>query len=170
MKNIKKIILYITLSFLVYSQTFAENKIAYLDIDFILSNTNIGKSVFQKLKLIEEDKSKKFKSKELKLKEEENKILASKTIITEDQLKINISDFQKKLKNYQKTKVDEINKLKKKRNDEIINLINLINPIIEDYASENSISILIDKKNIYLADKNLDITNNLIELIDKKIK
>ena len=114
MKNIKKIILYITLSFLVYSQSFAENKIAYLDIDFILSNTNIGKSVFQKLKAIEEDKSKKFKSEELKLKEEENKILASKTIITEDQLKINISDFQKKLKNYQKTKVDEINKLKKK--------------------------------------------------------
>ena len=170
MKNIKKIILYITLSFLVYSQSFAENKIAYLDIDFILSNTNIGKSVFQKLKAIEKDKSKKFKSEELKLKEEENKILASKTIITEDQLKINISDFQKKLKNYQKTKVDDINKLKKKRNDEIINLINLINPIIEDYASENSISILIDKKNIYLADKNLDITNNLIELIDKKIK
>ncbi len=135
-----------------------------------MTNINVGKTLFQNLKNNEEDKNKKFKSEELKLKEEENKILASKSIITDDQLKKNISDFQKKLKNYKKIKSEEINKLKKERNDEIINLLNLINPIIEDYASQNSISIIIDKKNIYLANKKFDITNNLIEIINKKIK
>lgn len=166
----KKIILIILVYFFFSIKAFAENKIAYLDIDYILSNTNVGKTLFQKLKNNEEDKNKKFKSEELKLKEEENKILASKSIITDEQLKKNISDFQKKLKNYKKIKLEEINKLKKERNDEIINLLNLINPIIEDYASQNSISIIIDKKNIYLANKNFDITNNLIEIINKKIK
>lgn len=166
----KKIILIILIYFFFSIKAFAENKIAYLDIDYILSNTNVGKTLFQKLKNNEEDKNKKFKSEELKLKEEENKILASKSIITDEQLKKNISDFQKKLKNYKKIKLEEINKLKKERNDEIINLLNLINPIIEDYASQNSISIIIDKKNIYLANKNFDITNNLIEIINKKIK
>ena len=166
----KKIILIILIYFFFSIKAFAENKIAYLDIDYILSNTNVGKTLFQKLKNNEEDKNKKFKSEELKLKEEENKILASKSIITDEQLKKNISDFQKKLKNYKKIKLEEINKLKKERNDEIINLLNLINPIIEYYASQNSISIIIDKKNIYLANKNFDITNNLIEIINKKIK
>ena len=166
----KKIILIILIYFFFSIKVFAENKIAYLDIDYILTNINVGKTLFQNLKNNEEDKNKKFKSEELKLKEEENKILASKSIITDDQLKKNISDFQKKLKNYKKIKLEEINKLKKERNDEIINLLNLINPIIEDYASQNSISIIIDKKNIYLANKNFDITNNLIEIINKKIK
>jgi Skp family chaperone for outer membrane proteins len=36
--------------------------------------------------------------------------------------------------------------------------------------SDNSIYMLIDKKNVFIANKEYDITNNLIELIDNKIK
>ena len=147
-----------------------DNKIAYFDIDFILSNTNVGKNVLQKLQSNESKKNQEFKAKEQILKEEENKILASSNIINEDQLKINISEFQKKLQNYKKLKSDQIAKLKKKRNDEIINILNLVNPIIEDYMEKNSISIIIDKKNIYIANKNYDITDNLIEIINERIK
>ena len=35
---------------------------------------------------------------------------------------------------------------------------------------ENSIYMLIDKKNVFIASKDYDITNNLIELIDNQIK
>ena len=36
--------------------------------------------------------------------------------------------------------------------------------------SDNSIYMVIDKKNIFIASKDYDITNNLIELIDNQIK
>ena len=36
--------------------------------------------------------------------------------------------------------------------------------------TDNSISIVIDKKNIYIADKNFDITEDVINIINKKIK
>ena len=153
----------------IFSSVFAENKIAYLDLDFILSNTNIGKITLEKLETIEKKKNSELKLKEKNLKEEENKILASKTIITEEQLKKNISDFQKKIQVYSKDKAEQIKILKKNRNTEIINLLNLINPIIKTYMNDNSISIVIDKKNIYIGNTNYDITNNLIELINKKL-
>ena len=60
--------------------------------------------------------------------------------------------------------------LKIKRNRNIINFLNLINPIIEKYMSDNSIYMLIDKKNVFIASKDYDITNNLIELINNQIK
>ena len=82
----------------------------------------------------------------------------------------NISEFQVKLKKYKNLKLDEIDLLKKKRNEEILNLIKSINPLIEKYMTENSISILIDKKNIFIADKNYDITKNLIDLINTNLK
>ncbi len=151
------------------SSVFAENKIAYLDLDFILSNTNIGKITLEKLEIIEKKKNTELKNQEKKLKEEENKILASRAIITEEQLKKNISEFQKKLQNYSKDKSEQIKKLKKNRNTEIINLLNLINPIIKTYMEDNSISIIIDKKNIYIGNTAYDITNNLIEIINKKL-
>jgi Skp family chaperone for outer membrane proteins len=48
--------------------------------------------------------------------------------------------------------------------------MNLINPIIEKYMSDNSIYMVIDKKNVFIASKDYDITDNLIELIDNQIK
>jgi Skp family chaperone for outer membrane proteins len=51
-----------------------------------------------------------------------------------------------------------------------MNHLKSINPLIEKYMKENSISILIDKKNIFIADKNYDITKNLIDLINNNLK
>ena len=36
--------------------------------------------------------------------------------------------------------------------------------------TDNSIYMIIDKKNVFIASKEYDITNNLIELIDNQIK
>ena len=36
--------------------------------------------------------------------------------------------------------------------------------------TDNSIYMIIDKKNVFIASKNYDITKNLIELIDDQIK
>ena len=48
--------------------------------------------------------------------------------------------------------------------------MNLINPIIEKYMNDQSIDILLDKKNIFIAKSNHDITQNIIDIIDKEIK
>ena len=170
MLKIKKIIFIIILFTGISTNIYAENKIAYLDLDFILSNTNVGKSLFEKIQKFESDKIKELNDKEQILKDEENKILASKNIISKEELNKNISEFQIKLKNYKNLRLNEINLLKKKRNEDMLNLLKSINPLIEKYMNENSISILIDKKNIFIADKNFDITKNLIELIDSNLK
>ena len=50
------------------SSVFAENKIAYLDLDFILLNANIGKITLEKLEMIEKKKNTELKNQEKKLK------------------------------------------------------------------------------------------------------
>jgi len=141
-----------------------------MDIDYVLSNSNIGKQVLEKLSINESKKNKEFEVKEIKLKEEEKKILAAKNIISEKQLNLNIKDFQKTLKDYRNFKNKEFDKLKKNRKEEILKVLDIINPIIQEYIKNNSISIVLDKKNIYIADTNYDISNILIELINNKIK
>jgi len=166
---IYKKILFLILLILPFN-VYGESKIAYVDIDFVLSNINAGKIVFEKLENNEKLKRETFNDKEKKLKDEENKILASRNIISQEQLDINIKEFQNKLKDYRNYKSEELKKLNKIRNEEIVKLLNLINPLIQDYMKSNSINFLMDKKNIYIADKNYDITNKLIEIINKKIK
>jgi len=166
---IYKKILFLILLILPFN-VYGENKIAYVDIDFVLTNINAGKIVFEKLENNEKLKREVFNDKEKKLKDEENKILASRNIISQEQLDINIKEFQNKLKDYRNYKSEELKKLNKIKNDEIVKLLNLINPLIQEYMKSNSINFLMDKKNIYIADKNYDLTNKLIEIINKKIK
>ena len=169
MKKFLKIILLFSISFFTNNASNAESKIMYIDLDYVLSNSNPGKKLFEDLKNRENLKITELKEKEKELKNEENKILGSKNLISEDQLNINIENFQKKLNDYKNYNKSEIDKLQEKRNKEVKNLLNKINSIIEIYMDENSISMLLDKKNIYIAHKKYDISDILIELINNKI-
>lgn len=126
--------------------------------------------MFEKLKKQEDKKVAELKLKEENLKTEENKILSSKNIISREQYNLNVDEFKKKIQNYKIQKSDEIDKLKKIRNDEVLNFLKIINPLIEQYMKDNSINIIFDKKNIFIANVDHDITNDLILVINKKLE
>ena len=148
----------------------AEDRVSYLDIDYLLTNTIAGKKLINTLKNQEELKINKFKLNDDNFKNEEKKILAKKNLISQEEINVELKLLQIEFEKYRKKKIEEIDNLKNKRNKNIINFLSLINPIIEKYMSDNSIYMLIDKKNVFIANKNYDITNNLIELIDNQIK
>jgi len=148
----------------------ADEKVFFIDIDQVLSNTVAGKELLNKLKKEEEIMINKFKSNDDNFKNEEKKILAKKNLITENELTNEIKILQEKFQRYRTEKIKEIDDLKVKRNRNIVNFLSLINPIIEKYMSDNSIYMLIDKKNVFIANKDYDITKNLIELIDNQIR
>jgi len=162
--------IYFIFIFLIQNNILAEIKVAYIDFDILLSKIEKGKILFETLNKEEEKKFEEFSIKENSFIEQESKIKGSKTLISEDQLRLDLNEFNQKIQQYNIYKSKEIEKLKKKRKDNVYNLLDLINPIIENYMSNNSISMLFDKKNIYIADINFDITNNLIEIINKSLK
>jgi Skp family chaperone for outer membrane proteins len=160
----------ITIILLSVNNLKAEDKVVYLDIDFILTNTIAGKSLLDNLKKEEQLTIEKFKEKDENFRNEENKILAKKNLISKEEVNKEMKSLQINFQKYRKSKNKEIDDLKKKRNRNVVNFLNLINPIIEKYMSDNSIYMIIDKKNVFIARKNYDITNKLIELIDNQIK
>ena len=169
--NIQKIFFF-TLFFLFLSINFlsAKEKVSYIDIDNILTNTHAGKLLLNALKEEENLKINKFKLNDQTFKNDEIKILAKKNLISKEEVNKELKELNIKYQDYKKTKMNEIDELKSKRNRNIVRFLNLINPIIEKYMAENSIYILMDKKNIFIASNEYDITNNLILLIDNQIK
>jgi len=170
MKLIKKIFFLTVIILLSINNLKAEDKVAYLDIDFILTNTIAGKLLLENLKKQEDIKINKFKIDDEKFRNNEKKILAKKNLVSVEEIKKEMNELQIEYQKYNNDKKKEIDSLKKKRNTNIINFINLINPIIEKYMTDNSIYILMDKKNIFIAKNDYDITQKLIKLIDNQIK
>ena len=166
----KRFILVIFFSVLSINSIKANDKISYVNMDYLITNTIAGKSLLENLKKEEKLKFDKFKISDEDYKNKEKKILAKKNLVTNEEINKELRSLQVEFQNYRKNKIKEIDELKAKRNKNILNFIKLINPIIEKYMSDNSIAILLDKKNIFIASKNYDITKNLITLIDKDIK
>jgi len=163
---------FLVLIFLSLSINFlkADDKVFYVDIDYVLTNTVSGKQLLKTLKKEEELKINKFKLNDDNFKNEEKKILSKRNLISEDEINKELRLLKVQFQKYRKEKIKEVEEFKIKRNRNITNFLNLINPLIEKYMADNSIYMLIDKKNVFIAKKEYDITNNLIELIDNQIK
>ena len=57
-----------------------------------------------------------------------------------------------------------------KKKKEFEGFFKKITPIIEKYVNEKNIDMVLDKKNIFVASKKKNITQEIIKIIDSKIK
>jgi len=170
MLYLKKILLSLICLIYLTSNLFAENKVAYIDLDKILVSTDSGKALFKQLNNLEKLELENLKNEEKAFKEEENKILSTKNLLTQDEYKKKEKILKKKVSVYQNKKKAIIEGLQKKRNTEVVRFLKMTNPLIESIMESNSIDILIEKKNVFIAKSNTDITNVVIDEINKNIK
>jgi len=148
----------------------SETYIVYLNLEKIMSVSKAGKSITEQLEKIHKSNISHFKKKEAELKKKEEEIIAQKNIISKEEFEKKITDLRSKVKDYRKERNDRINSLTKKRIEATAELVDGINPILAEYSTEKSISIIIQKKNIVLGKSDLDITNDILKIVDKKIK
>ena len=166
-KNIIKIFI-ILISFFLVSNSYS-NKIVYIDMNYILNQSIKGQNISQILEKEKTTTTEKLNKIEEILKIEEKQIISKKNILTDDQFKELIQDFQVKVDNFNSEKKDAINLLNKKKINLTKDFINQINPIFVEFAQKNSISIILKKKDIILGDSSLDKTLEFLNLVDEKI-
>ena len=152
------------------SLAYSEGEIVYLDLDNIVSKTKAGKLIISNLEKSKKNALSKFEKKEKKLKKIENDINKQKNILSEDELKKKLIEFRKEISLFQKERQKVINDFNKKKVEEFNNFFKKITPIIQNYVSDKNIEMVLDRKNVFVASKKKDITNEIIKLIDSKIK
>ena len=157
-------------SFIICSPAMADQKIVFVDMDRLVSVSKPGSSIFKQLKDINNKNLNFLKNEEKKFKEQEKKLIAQKNIITEDDFTNKVEKLKSEINDYnldRKKMIEEFNKLKVK-NTNI--LLNQINPILTKYSIKNEISIILQKKDLIIGKTELDITDEIIKIINVEIK
>ena len=156
---------------LIFSSSYAEEqKIVYLNVDMIMQQSIAGKSIKSQLKELHKKNLEKFKKNDEILKNKEKKIIAQKNILNQEDFQKEIRSLRTEIINFQKEQVkarDDINKLRIGATNK---LISKLSPILEEYAKKNSISLILQKKNIVIGKKEMEITNEILEITNKEIK
>jgi len=143
---------------------------AFIDIDYIIENSNIGKKVLININKLDKENIEKLKRNNKLLQELEINIKNKKNIISEEAFKKEVVSYQSKINEFKNDKnkiVKNFNDFKKK---ELENVFRKITPIINNYMEENSVSILFDSKNIFMGSKKSNITEDILERINKEFK
>ena len=146
------------------------NKIVFIDIDYLLNNTVIGKQTLQKLEKFNNEDVKYLKDKESLLINKENEIKKKQNILSENELKKEIDNLKLQISKFREEKKIIIQKSEKNKIDELNKVINQFNEIIKEYMAENAIDIVLNKKNIFIGKVSSDITQDVLKKINNEIK
>ena len=170
MNKINLLITLIIIFFSISNVSKAQDNIAFIDLNIIFDNSNAGKKINKDIVNKRKQNDNNFKNLQTKFESDREKLLAKKNVISKDEFNKQLFDLENKLKDY--------NSKIKKENNELTNLqlkarkefFNNLRPILEDYAKENSIDIILKKENVLIGKTTLDISNDILKIFDKKVK
>jgi Skp family chaperone for outer membrane proteins len=164
-----KKLIFITLFFLVYSlSSFAESAY-FIDFKKVLNSSKSGAETQKKLIKKFQTETKKFKELEKNIRKEESEIISQKNILSPEEYKKKVGALRKKVSESQKKKQKSFSSIAKSRNDSKKILIDALNPILKKYMEDNNIKLIHDKKNVIMGDKNLEITDQIISILNKEV-
>ena len=162
------------LSFFLFFFIFLESvsvaeKIVFLDLNYILSNSDRGKKLLNELKLIDEKNRTIFRNDEIALENKQKKIKSLENIVSENEYKSKVNAFRSEVEDFRVKKKNIIEKFETKKKSELDNFFVLLNEILTEYMSSNSIDLILDKKNIIVSTSARDISNEILLIVNKKL-
>ena len=165
----KKILTIFIISFFYFTWLHADVP-HFLDFKKILNESQAGKKAQSSLKSKLEKGFDQIKKKEQKILEEEKQLIQQKKIISNEEYKKKVSGLRERVSSIQKERNDLLQKVADQRSKAKNILLENLNPIVKDYMKNNKIRMVVDKKSILLADEKLDITNDIINQLNQKLK
>ena len=160
------IIFFILISIPVYSS----EKIVYLDVEKIMQSSLAGKSIVAQLKKKREVTISKLKKKEKDIIDKEKKLISQKNVLSKEDFENKIKELRSEISNFQKERNKTSNEIAKQRINASTKLLAKLTPILEEYSKKNSIRIIVQKKHIVMGKKEDDITKDILDLVNQKVK
>ena len=152
-----------------FNVTSSTAKIVFFDMDKIMSASKPGLALIKQLNEINDKNSKIFQDKKKNIEKKENKIVSQKNVLSKEEFQNNINKLKIEINKFNKDREKTISNFNQLRITNSKKLINLINPLLQKYSDEKSISIILRKKNLVIGKSELDITDEIIKVINDNI-
>ena len=162
--------LLLILIFSIKSLNANENKVVFIDMDLLFKDSIVGLSINKQINDFNKKKQKQINILENEIKKENELINSQKNILSDEEVKKKIEVFNEKLKKYNSQIQNNQKILNEARMSASNKVLDELKPILSEYSNKNSISLILQKKNLIIGKNDLDITKDIIEILNKKIK
>ena len=147
----------------------ADEKIAFIDVDKIVFNSNIGKKVDTEINTNFKKENDKLIKTEKSLISKEKDLLSKKNILSEEELKNKVNDLKKDIQIHKQNKLELSKKYREIRVKQTNLILNKLNLILSNYVEKNGITIVLKKSDVVIGKTTLDITDEVLETFNKEV-
>ena len=166
---LKKIYLIFVISFINLSYATSSENIVFIDIDYVLNNSNFGKNIYNDLNDLNEKNLKYLNEKEKLIKEKKLSIEKMKNISSKEKFDSDVELLNDQVEKYKIEKDKILNNFIKKKDEKLNNFLIKINPLIEEYMKANSIDLILEKNQIFIGNTSKDISEEILKIVNNKI-
>ena len=170
MKTFNLIFIIITLSTSIsLADTYPNTSIGIIDINKVLTESKAAKDAtkqIEKIQVKSEEDSK--KEDELIIKERE-KLIEQQSVMAPEAFEVKVADFEKKVQSYQIERQEKLRRLDRMVQEARASILDEVKPIINDYASELGITVILEKNAVILSADDMDMTDQVIEILNKNL-
>ena len=169
--KLKYIVKIFVITYLIFGITnsFAENKVVYVDMNKILNESKVGIFVEKELTKVHEIELDNFKKTEEKLKKQEIDLISKRNIMAREEFDKKVKLLNEEAQNYQDGRRKWFDEISERRNKARAEVLKSLDPILTEYFKQNQISLMLYKRNIAIGTTELDITDAIIDDLNKKL-
>ena len=169
--KLKYIVKIFVITYLIFgiNNSFAENKIGYIDMNKILSESKVSIFVEKELTKLHETKLDSFKKTEENLKKKEIDLISKRNILAKNEFDSKVKLLNEDAQKYQAERRKWFDEIAVKRNKARAKVLKFLDPIITNYFEKNQISLILYKRNIAIGNSELDITDAIIDELNIKL-
>jgi outer membrane protein len=167
----KKILLFVFVAmFAVTSISFAESKIAVVDMQKALETCDAGKASLEKIKNNYKIKQSEIQVRQQKLQKMQEELNNQSSLLSEDARQAKLEEYQKELVNLKRFVQDSNAELKKKEKDAVSKISRQLAKVVRSLGKELKYDLVLEARTsgaIYFSEK-VDITNMVIDRYNKE--
>ena len=167
--NIVKSVLIIFLSLVLTSNSFSQN-ILYADLDKIMQTSEVGKKIINYFKDKNNVLIEKVNLDKKNLLDKEKSLISQKNILQPEEFNKKVNDIKKEIDSLNKKNSNELKKINNEKNIVSKSFLDEINKILKEFAEKNKIDIIISSNHILIGKSELDVTDEILKIVDSKIK
>ena len=157
------------ITFFVFSTNVYSTNIVVIDINSLINNSKHFLEISEKINLSQQEYKSKFKNIEQNLYKKKEELENLKLILNEDEFNLKKNEYYNEVANFENDVANFNNHYEK----EIINIKNIIfskiSELIQNYAAENQIDLILDKNQYLISAEKINISETIFIELNESI-
>jgi Skp family chaperone for outer membrane proteins len=146
---------------------YPNTSIGIIDINRVLTESNAAKDAAKQIEKIQNKSEEDSKKEDELIIKEREKLIEQQSVMAPEAFEVKVADFEKKVQTYQIERQEKLRKLDQMVQAARANILDEVKPIINDYANELGITVILEKNAVVMSADDMDMTDQVIEILNK---